>query len=119
MLSDKSRTEAYRQVILSNSASLSSKRVMDLGCGTGIISLFCAQLARPSMVMLNVGFCVIKRIEMRLHSFLNYAEKNSIYCELSLSFLPNNKNKLESKSPKIKSFTKMWLLRGAKSPVRY
>ncbi|XP_063355598.1 protein arginine N-methyltransferase 2 [Pelmatolapia mariae] len=50
MLSDKSRTEAYRQVILSNSASLSSKRVMDLGCGTGIISLFCAQLARPSMV---------------------------------------------------------------------
>ncbi|XP_041662503.1 protein arginine N-methyltransferase 2 isoform X2 [Cheilinus undulatus] len=50
MLSDKSRTEAYRQVILSNSASLRNKVVMDLGCGTGIISLFCAQLAQPSMV---------------------------------------------------------------------
>ncbi|XP_029385979.1 protein arginine N-methyltransferase 2 isoform X2 [Echeneis naucrates] len=50
MLSDKSRTEAYRQVILSNSASLRSKVVMDLGCGTGIISLFCAQLAQPSVV---------------------------------------------------------------------
>nr|XP_020450447.1 protein arginine N-methyltransferase 2 isoform X2 [Monopterus albus] len=50
MLSDKSRTEAYRQVILSNSASLRSKVVMDLGCGTGIISLFCAQLAQPSAV---------------------------------------------------------------------
>lgn len=51
MLSDKSRTEAYRSVILSNSASLRNKVVMDLGCGTGIISLFCAQLAQPSMVM--------------------------------------------------------------------
>ncbi|KAL6100687.1 prmt2 [Pungitius sinensis] len=50
MLSDKSRTEAYRQVILSNSASLRNKVVMDLGCGTGIISLFCAQLAEPSEV---------------------------------------------------------------------
>ncbi|KAK1902822.1 Protein arginine N-methyltransferase 2 [Dissostichus eleginoides] len=44
------RTEAYRQVILSNSAPLRNKVVMDLGCGTGIISLFCAQLARPSQV---------------------------------------------------------------------
>ncbi|KAL7384756.1 hypothetical protein ABVT39_008062 [Epinephelus coioides] len=50
MLSDKSRTEAYRQVILGNSASLRNKVVMDLGCGTGIISLFCAQLAQPSEV---------------------------------------------------------------------
>lgn len=54
MLSDKSRTEAYRQVILSNSASLRCKVVMDLGCGTGIISLFCAQLAQPSAVMPTV-----------------------------------------------------------------
>lgn len=54
MLSDKSRTEAYRQVILSNSASLRNKVVMDLGCGTGIISMFCAQLAQPSVVMSTV-----------------------------------------------------------------
>ncbi|XP_017279287.1 protein arginine N-methyltransferase 2 isoform X2 [Kryptolebias marmoratus] len=50
MLSDRSRTETYRQVVLSNSASLKNKVVMDLGCGTGIISLFCAQLAQPSVV---------------------------------------------------------------------
>lgn len=50
MLSDRSRTEAYRQVILSNSTPLRNKVVMDLGCGTGIISLFCAQLAQPSVV---------------------------------------------------------------------
>lgn len=56
MLSDKSRTEAYRSVILSNRASLRNKVVMDLGCGTGIISLFCAQLAQPSMVMSAVTY---------------------------------------------------------------
>uniref|UniRef100_A0A1A8J1Y5 Protein arginine N-methyltransferase 2 n=1 Tax=Nothobranchius kuhntae TaxID=321403 RepID=A0A1A8J1Y5_NOTKU len=50
MLSDRSRTETYRQVVLRNSASLKNKAVMDLGCGTGIISLFCAQLAQPSVV---------------------------------------------------------------------
>ncbi|XP_077436438.1 protein arginine N-methyltransferase 2 isoform X2 [Vanacampus margaritifer] len=50
MLSDKSRTEAYRRVIVNNSASLHGKVVMDLGCGTGIMSLFCAQLARPAAV---------------------------------------------------------------------
>ncbi|XP_067299706.1 protein arginine N-methyltransferase 2 isoform X3 [Pseudorasbora parva] len=50
MLSDKPRTETYRQVILSNSASLRGKVVMDLGCGTGIISLFCALLAQPAAV---------------------------------------------------------------------
>ncbi|XP_058643405.1 protein arginine N-methyltransferase 2 isoform X4 [Onychostoma macrolepis] len=50
MLSDKPRTEAYRQVILSNSAALRGKVVMDLGCGTGVISLFCARLAQPAAV---------------------------------------------------------------------
>ncbi|XP_061925190.1 protein arginine N-methyltransferase 2 isoform X4 [Entelurus aequoreus] len=50
MLSDKSRTEAYRQVIVHNSASLQSKVIMDLGCGTGIVSLFCAKLAQPTAV---------------------------------------------------------------------
>ncbi|XP_029937409.1 protein arginine N-methyltransferase 2 isoform X2 [Myripristis murdjan] len=50
MLSDKSRTETYRQVILNNSSCLRGKVLMDLGCGTGIISLFCARLAQPSAV---------------------------------------------------------------------
>lgn len=53
MLSDKSRTETYRQAILSNLAFLRNKAVLDLGCGTGIISLFCAQLAQPSVVIMT------------------------------------------------------------------
>ncbi|XP_035611541.2 protein arginine N-methyltransferase 2 isoform X2 [Oncorhynchus keta] len=50
MLSDRARTETYRQVILTNSAPLRGKVVMDLGCGTGVISLFCARLAQPKAV---------------------------------------------------------------------
>ncbi|XP_047225537.1 protein arginine N-methyltransferase 2 isoform X5 [Girardinichthys multiradiatus] len=61
MLSDRSRTETYRQVIVSNSASLRNKVVMDLGCGTGIISLFCAQLAQPSVFEFMVESVLLAR----------------------------------------------------------
>ncbi|KAJ0070710.1 hypothetical protein NL108_017910 [Boleophthalmus pectinirostris] len=50
MLSDRCRTEAYRQVVLNNRDFLRDKVVLDLGCGTGVISLFCARLARPAKV---------------------------------------------------------------------
>ncbi|XP_069839210.1 protein arginine N-methyltransferase 2 isoform X2 [Dendropsophus ebraccatus] len=50
MLSDQPRTEAYRNVIMQNSTALKGKRILDLGCGTGIISFFCAQLAEPEIV---------------------------------------------------------------------
>lgn len=55
MLSDRSRTETYRRAVLSNRVSLRDKAVLDLGCGTGIISLFCARLAQPSVVITTPG----------------------------------------------------------------
>lgn len=56
MLSDQSRTETYRRAVLSNRVCLRNKAVLDLGCGTGIISLFCAQLAQPSVVITPTGY---------------------------------------------------------------
>jgi len=41
MLQDKPRTEAYKKAILDNSQLFKGKTVMDIGAGTGILSLFC------------------------------------------------------------------------------
>ena len=43
MLSDSVRTLAYRDAILGNPGSFSGKQVLDLGCGTSILSMFSAK----------------------------------------------------------------------------
>ena len=43
MLQDTVRTEAYREAIVGNAALLEGKVVLDVGCGTGILSLFAAK----------------------------------------------------------------------------
>lgn len=43
MIRDKPRTEAYRDAILNNSGYFKDKIVMDIGAGTGILSLFAKQ----------------------------------------------------------------------------
>jgi protein arginine N-methyltransferase 1 len=43
MIKDKVRTETYRAAILDNRHLFKDKVVLDVGCGTGILSMFCAQ----------------------------------------------------------------------------
>ena len=43
MIKDKPRTEAYRDAILNNAPYFKDKIVMDIGAGTGILSLFAKQ----------------------------------------------------------------------------
>ncbi|CAH2243012.1 probable protein arginine N-methyltransferase 6.1 [Pararge aegeria] len=43
MLEDEPRTDTYRRAILGNKNYFKDKVVMDVGCGTGILSIFCAQ----------------------------------------------------------------------------
>lgn len=43
MLTDRPRQEAYRDAILSNRSLFAGKTVLDVGAGTGILSIFCAQ----------------------------------------------------------------------------
>eukprot|EP00040_Diaphanoeca_grandis_P006805 m.38672 g.38672 ORF g.38672 m.38672 type:complete len:458 (+) comp17983_c1_seq2:570-1943(+) len=43
MLADRARTEAYHQAIMGASDFLKGKTVMDVGCGTGVLSIFAAR----------------------------------------------------------------------------
>jgi predicted RNA methylase len=43
MLEDDPRTSAYKNAIMNNKPFFKDKIVMDVGCGTGILSIFCAQ----------------------------------------------------------------------------
>jgi ribosomal protein L11 methylase PrmA len=45
MLLDKPRQDAYHDAILKNKKLFKGKVVLDVGCGTGILSIFCAQVS--------------------------------------------------------------------------
>ncbi|XP_059484202.1 protein arginine N-methyltransferase 1 [Neocloeon triangulifer] len=53
MLSDKVRTETYRNALLSNEKQIKGITVLDLGCGTGILSMFCAQAGAEKVVAVD------------------------------------------------------------------
>ena len=43
MLKDEVRTMAYKNAIMKNKHLFKDKIVLDIGCGTGILSMFCAK----------------------------------------------------------------------------
>lgn len=55
MISDKVRTDAYRDAILHNPSLLNQATVLDVGCGTGILSLFAAQAGASRVIAVEAS----------------------------------------------------------------
>lgn len=55
MLQDKIRTEAYQNAILNNPHMFENKVVMDIGCGTGILSLFAAKAGAKKVISIDAS----------------------------------------------------------------
>ena len=50
MIKDEVRTNAYRDAIKRNSHLFKNKVVLDIGCGTGILSMFAAQAGAKQVI---------------------------------------------------------------------
>lgn len=64
MLSDKVRTESYRDAILNNSEIMKDKTVMDLGCGTSILSMFASQAGAKIVYAVDQSEIIYQAMEI-------------------------------------------------------
>jgi SAM-dependent methyltransferase len=55
MLSDHTRTQGYKDAIMRNASLIRGKVVLDVGCGTGILSMFCAQAGAAHVVAVDAS----------------------------------------------------------------
>ena len=53
MLKDAVRTDSYRDFIYDNKSIFKDKVVLDVGCGTGILSMFCAKAGAKKVIAVD------------------------------------------------------------------
>lgn len=53
MLKDSVRTDSYRDFIYENKRLFKDKVVLDVGCGTGILSMFCAKAGAKQVIAVD------------------------------------------------------------------
>lgn len=63
MLKDAVRTDAYRDFIYDNKQLFKDKVILDVGCGTGILSMFCARAGAAKVIAVDNSEIVNKARE--------------------------------------------------------
>lgn len=63
-IQDKIRTESYRDAILGNVNILNGKTVLDVGCGTGILSMFAAKAKAKMVYGIDQSDVIYKAMEI-------------------------------------------------------
>lgn len=72
MLCDRPRQDAYRQAILSNASLFAGKTVLDVGAGTGILSIFCAQAGAKKVYSVEASNVAKLAVENVKHNNLEH-----------------------------------------------
>lgn len=60
MIKDRVRTETYKAAITQHQNSIAGKVVVDVGCGTGILSIFCAQVGAKRVYAVDASEIAIQ-----------------------------------------------------------
>ncbi|KAI2615168.1 S-adenosyl-L-methionine-dependent methyltransferase [Hypoxylon sp. NC1633] len=71
MLKDAVRTDAYRDFIYNNKHLFAGKTVLDIGCGTGILSMFCARAGASKVIAVDASAIINKAQENVFHNGLS------------------------------------------------
>ncbi|CDY24566.1 BnaC05g32500D [Brassica napus] len=64
MIKDRARTETYREAIMQHQSLIQGKVVVDVGCGTGILSIFCAQAGAKRVYAVDASDIAVQANEV-------------------------------------------------------